>query len=123
MYRFRESAVSWLEGQNFSGREIEKLEMIMNGIGPKLKQQTIKVPKDTEAKVSAMIYLLGSITDSKGNLDCFDGNFIDIPEEAKTCYGNDREMQELENQISENGIKFGRLHSSPRRRGSVRKEY
>lgn len=123
MYRLRESAIIWLKGHSFSNLEIEKLERIMNGIGPKLKQQVLKVPKDTEAKVSAMVYLLGSITDNYGNLECFDGNLIEIPEEAKSRYGDDKEMQELEDQISENGIKFGRLHSSPRRRGSVKKEY
>ena len=123
MYRFRESAIGWLKRQKFSDQEIEKLEGIMNGIGPRLKESVLKLPRNTEAKISAMVYLLGSVTDEEGKLACFDGKLISIPEEARAYYKDDVGMQELEDQISKKGIRFGRLHSSPRRRGSVKKEY
>jgi len=123
LYKFRESAINWLTGQKFSDQEIEKLEQVMNSIGPKLKEPVLKLPKDTESKISAMVYLLGSVTDDPGTLTCFDGKLIGIPEDAKAYYENELNMQELDNEISKNGIKFGRLHSSPRRRGSMKKEY
>ena len=123
MYRFRESAISWLKRQKFSDQEIEKLQGIMNGIGPKPKQKILKLPKNTEAKISAMVYILGSITDEEGKLACFDGKLIGMPEEARRYYEDEVSMQELEDEISKKGIKLGRLHSSPRRRGTVKKEY
>ncbi len=123
MYIFRETAVSWLNEQGFSDNDIEELQKIMNMIGKK-NEGIVKIPGTTSPKVSAMVYLLDSITDDSGNLACIDGNLIEIPDEAKKYYGDDVKIAELEDALEKiQNIKTGRSHASPRRRGSGIKEY
>ncbi len=123
-YLFRESAIEWLKENNFNDEEIDELQEILNVVAKSRGEGLIKLPKDAGVKVSAMVYLLDSITEEDGKQICFDEKgFIEIPDEAKIHYDDAIKIEELEGTISKlRKIKVGRDHSSPKRRGSVKSE-
>ena len=125
-YVFRESAMDWLKEKNFDEGDIGELQRILNVVWSHkdMEDPVIIMPKKTSSKVSALVYLLSSITDPEGRPVCFDKNgFIDIPEEAQAFYEEELGIQEIEGLIGRlKKVKFGRMHSAPRRRGSAKKE-
>ncbi|MBU0532967.1 hypothetical protein KKB44_05740 [Candidatus Micrarchaeota archaeon] len=125
-YSFRETAISWLKEKGFEEKEIEELQIVLNDLKlyKKKDDPVIILPKHTSKRVAAIVYLLNSITDEDGAPMCFDkAGLIEIPEDAKNYYENELELEELEDAIGKlQKTKIGRVHSSPRRRGSVKNE-
>ncbi len=123
-YLFRESAIEWLKEKEFGPQEIEELQDLMNSVGKSGGETFVKLPKDANIKVSAMVYLLSSMLDDSGNQLCFEEKgFMNIPTEARTQYDDALKIEELEGTISRlRKIKVGRAHSSPKRRGTGKNE-
>lgn len=125
-YVFRETAIEWLKGKDFDSREMDELQRVLNLIKEhkNVDDPVVILPKNTTSKVSALVYLLSLVTDSKGRPVCFDKKgFIDIPEEAQVYYEEEVGIDELEELIGKlQKVKLGRMHSRPKRRGSVKKE-
>jgi len=125
-YTLRESAIVWLKERGFEEQEIEGLQHILNNIEMHKRKDdpVIIIPKTTSKRVAMMVHLVDSITDGDGNPVCFEKTgFIDIPEEAREYYENELELGELEDAVAKlQKVKFGRMHSSPKRRGSVLSE-
>ena len=74
-YTFRETAAEWLKQKEFSNGEIEELQEILNILKQhreKDRDAFIKLPKHSSKKISAVVYMLGSINDSDGELVCFE---------------------------------------------------
>lgn len=120
-YVFSDVSLEWLKDKMFNDNEIEQLQEVLNGIDSK-KEQRIRLPKDASSKVSAMAYLLDSITDADGRPICFeDSGLIDIPEEARKYFGDDLELDELDKVVGKlKKVKFARRYSDPRRRGTMK---
>lgn len=125
-YIFREPALEWLEERGFDDKDIDELRRLLNLVieHKSIEDPVVMLPKNTSSKVSALVYVLSLITDIKGQPVCFDKKgFIDIPEEAQTYYEEELGIEELEGLIGKlRKVKFGRMHSRPKRRGSVKKE-
>ena len=125
-YVFRESALEWLRGKGFSSSEIDELQRILNlvGLHKSMDDPLILVPKNASRRVAAVVHLLNSVTDAEGKPLCFEEEgFINIPEDAQRFYDKEAELRELEEAISKlQKVKFGRSHSAPKRRSSVKSE-
>lgn len=125
-YIFREPALEWLKERGFEEKEIDELERLLNQVREhkSIEDPVVILPKTTSSRVSALVYVLSFITDPNGNPLCFDSKgFIDIPEEAQAYYEEELGIEELEGLIGRlRKVKFGRMHSRPKRRGSVKKE-
>jgi hypothetical protein len=125
-YSLRESAVIWLKEKGFEESEIEDLKAVLNKLElhTKAKDDLIILPKQTSKKIAAMVYLLNLITDAEGKrLCCDEKGLIEIPDEAKEYYEDELELEEIEGAIGKlQKTKFGRSHSSPKRRSSVKDE-
>jgi hypothetical protein len=125
-YSLRESAIIWLKEKGFEDSDIEELQAVLNKLElhTKAEDDLVILPKQTSQRIAAMVYLLNLITDSEGKrLCCDEKGLIEIPDEAKTLYENELELEELEGAIGKlQKTKFGRSHSSPKRRSSVKDE-
>jgi hypothetical protein len=125
-YSLRESAILWLKEKGFDDSEVEELQAVLNKLDLHTvsKDELVILPKQTSKKIAAMVYLLNLITDADGKrLCCDEKGLIEIPEEAKDYYGDELELEELEGAIGKlQKAKVGRMHSSPKRRGSVKDE-
>ncbi|MFH1393785.1 MAG: hypothetical protein ABII71_03015 [Candidatus Micrarchaeota archaeon] len=124
--RFNEDAVAWLEKHGFSMEERAKLASVLEMIHRRLEKNEgplVILPKDTPEKISAMAYLLDSVTDAEGNMLCFnDGKLLTIPDEARDRYQEAIELEELDMLTDRlKSSKFARGHSDPRKRSSVLK--
>jgi hypothetical protein len=82
----------------------------------------IKLPKDATPKVSTLTFLLDSITDVENRPICFEASgLIEIPDEAKSHFEEDLELDELERAVAKlRKVKFAHRYSDPRRRGTVK---
>lgn len=120
-YAFSEYSIEWLQDNRFSDEEIDMLQDILNGIEFHRQQgkERLIIPKDASEKVSAMAFLLDSITDPEGRPICFEDNgLIDIPDEARGYFDDDLEIEQLEKVLLKlKKIKFARRYSYPKRRG------
>ncbi len=123
-YAFSEFSIDWLRQNRFSDEDIDELQDILNGIeshrgkgGPR-----VVVPKHASPRVSAMAYLLDSITDTDGRPICFEDNgLIDIPDEARDYFEDDLELEELDSVVGKlKKVKFARRYSYPKRRGTMK---
>ena len=123
-YTLRESAVIWLKERGFQETEVEELQRVLNVVGFKKQEDLVILPKNTSKRIAAVIYLLNLITDAEGKPLCCDKHgLIEIPDEAKQYYEEELELENLEESISKlQKVKFGRSHSSPKRRGTVKSE-
>ena len=123
-YAFNDFAIEWLKDNGFREEEIDELQDLLNRIESHKKRDgsTIIIPKDTDAKVAALISLLESITDANGIPICFEeSGLISIPEEAKNYFEEDLELEELERvTVKLKKVKFARRYSDPRRRGTMK---
>jgi hypothetical protein len=121
---FSDSAIKWLESHRFRDDEIDMLHDVLNLIETHHKKGDgrIKLPKDATPKVSTLTYLLDSITDVDDRPICFEASgLIEIPDEAKSHFEEDLELDELERTVAKlRKIKFAHRYSDPRRRGSVK---
>lgn len=125
-YVFRENAVEWLSGKGFSSSEIDQLQRVLNVIAIHKDEDDplIILPKDASGRVSTMVHLLNSITDAKGMPLCYEEKgFLGIPDDAQEFFDEEMKLAELEDAVGRlQKVKFGRTHSSPRRRSSVKDE-
>ena len=125
-YVFSEIAIKWLESNRFRDDEIEILQDVLNVIETHNKkgEPRVKLPKDATPKVSTLVYLLDSITDTEDKPICFEASgLIEIPDEAKHYFDEDLELDELERAVVKlKGVKFARRYSNPRRRGTMKDE-
>jgi len=125
-YAFSEFSVSWLKENGFGEDDIDAAQEALNMIDSKKsrKEERIRLPKNTNEKVSALVYLLDSITDADGRPICFEENgLIDIPDEARTYFEDDLELEQLERITTKLGkVKFSRRFSYPRRRDEKKQE-
>ncbi len=123
-YLFRESAIEWLKEKKFDDIEIETLQGILNNVARSHGEAFIRLPKGTSSRIAAMVYLLDSVVGDDNRPICFDEKgFIDIPREARNQYEDALKIEEFEDTIERlKRIKQGRAHSSPKRRGSGKKE-
>lgn len=123
-YAFSEFSIEWLKENRFNDDEIDELQDLLNTIESKGKKSSapLKLPKHVSPRVAAMAYLLESITDTEGRPICFEDNgLIDVPDEARTYFEDDLELEKLEITISNfKKAKFARRYSYPRRRGTMR---
>ena len=123
-YAFSEFSIDWLKQNRFGDDEIDELQDALNAIesyrgkdGPR-----VKLPKHASPRVSAMAYLLDSITDTEGRPICFEDNgLIDIPDEARDYFEDDLELEELDSVVDKlKKVKFARRYSYPKRRGTMK---
>lgn len=125
-YRFRESGVVWLKKKGYEESEIEEIQNVINSVKLPEREagELLLLPKNVGTRVAAIVYLIGSITDPGGKSICFDDKgLIEIPEEARRYYEDELELENLESAVGKlQKAKFGRAHSSPKRRGSVKDE-
>lgn len=125
-YRFRESAVVWLKEKGYQEKDIEEMQNVVNSVKLHNRKagELLLLPKNVSGRVAAMVYLIGSITDPEGRSICFDDKgLIEIPGEARRYYENELELENLEGAVGKlRKAKFGRSHSRPKRRGSVKDE-
>lgn len=125
-YSLRESAVVWLKEKGFEDSEVEELQRVLNTLDLQTvaEDELVILPKQTSKKIAAMVYLLNLVTDADGKrLCCDEKGLIEIPDEAKDYFEDELELEELEGAIGKlQKAKVGRMHSSPRRRGSVKDE-
>jgi len=122
-YAFSEFSVNWLKENRFRDEEIDQLQDLLNKVESKKKKEAaIKLPEDVTPKVSALLYLMESITDAEGRPICFEDNgLIDIPDEAREHFDEDLELEELERVTTGlKKVKFARRYSYPRRRGTMK---
>ncbi len=121
---FSDSAIKWLESHRFRDDEIDMLHDVLNFIETHHKKgdSRVKLPKDATPKVSTLTYLLDSITDVDDRPICFEASgLIEIPDEAKSHFEEDLELDELERAVVKlKKIKFAHRYSDPRRRGTVK---
>ena len=121
---FSDSAIKWLESHRFRDDEIDMLHDVLNSIETHHKKgdDRIKLPKDSSPKVATLTYLLDSITDADNRPICFEASgLIEIPDEAKSHFEEDLELDELERAVTKlRKIKFAHRYSDPRRRGTVK---
>ena len=124
-YALNDSSVKWLKKENFNNEEIAQLQDVLNIVEGRKRsnQPTVKLPAGVGSKVSALVYLLESITDAEGRPMCFEKSAIDIPKEAKEHFEEDLELEELERVTTKlKKTKFGRTHSYPKRRGTMKQD-
>ncbi len=125
-HAFSEFSINWLKENRFSDAEIDIARDALNAIDAHRgkKAERIKLPKDVSEKVSALVYLLDSITDADGRPICFEENgLIDIPDEARAYFEDDLELAELERLTTKLGkVKFSRRFSYPKRRDEKRQD-
>ncbi|NYZ73691.1 hypothetical protein H0O00_00955 [Candidatus Micrarchaeota archaeon] len=123
-YAFSEFSIEWLKQNRFNDDEIDELQDILNAIESHRGkgEPRVVVPKHASARVSAMAYLLDSITDVDGRPICFEANgLIDIPDEARDYFEDDLELEELDNVVGKlKKVKFTRRYSYPKRRGTMK---
>jgi hypothetical protein len=124
-YVFSDVSLRWLKDNRFNDDEIGMLHDVLNVIEhSKSRESRIKLPKDASAKVSALVYLLDSITDADGRPICFEeSGLIDVPDEARRFFEEDLELEMLEKTTEKlKSIKFARRYSYPRRRGEHKQD-
>jgi hypothetical protein len=125
-YAFNEYSIDWLKENRFSDEEIDDLQEVLNRIEFHLEKgdERLRFPKDASERVTAMAYLLDSITDAEGKPICFEDNgLIDIPDEAREYFEDDLEIEQLEKVLDKlRNIKFARRYSYPKRRGMRKQE-
>lgn len=123
---FSSSAIKWLESNRFSEDEINLLQDVLNNVQSHNRkgEPRVKLPKESTPKTSTLVYLLDSITDSEDRPICFeDSGLIEIPDEAKSYFEEDLELDELERAVAKlKTVKFARRYSRPRRRGTMKDE-
>jgi hypothetical protein len=123
-YVFSDSSVDWLKENSFDDDDIDRLQDILNAVESRKKKDGagLKMPKDAGAKVSTIVSLLESITDAEGRPICFEeSGLISIPDEAKSYFEEDLELEELERVTTKlRKVKFARRYSDPRRRGTMK---
>ncbi|MEW6036534.1 MAG: hypothetical protein AB1529_08035 [Candidatus Micrarchaeota archaeon] len=123
-YVFSDLSVDWLKENSFDDEDIDKLQEILNKVESHKKKDgpLLKMPKDAGAKVSTIVSLLESITDSDGRPICFEeSGLISIPDEAKSYFEEDLQLEELEMVTTKlKKVKFARRYSDPRRRGTMK---
>ncbi len=120
-YALSEYSVEWLKENRFSDEEIDILQSVLNRIEFHLEKgdQRVFLPRDASDRVKAMAFLLDSITDAEGKPICFEDNgLIDIPDEARSYFEDDLEIEQLEKVVTKlRKTKFARRYSYPKRRG------
>lgn len=123
-YAFSEFSIDWLKSNRFNDDEIDELTDILNAIESHRGKEglRVKIPKHAGPRVSAMAFLLDSITDSDGRPICFEDNgLIDIPDEARDYFEEDLELEELDSVVDKlKKTKFARRYSYPKRRGTMK---
>jgi len=121
---FSDTSHRWLEENRFTEEEIGLLEELMNKVESHAGKPDarVRLPKDVSAKVSALVYLLDSITDVEDRPICFEASgMIEIPKEARAYFEDDLELDELEQVVGKlKKVKFARRYSYPRRRGTMK---
>ena len=130
VFVFDEDSLMWLKKNNFSDKEIEELTNVLGrmakhiqksiemGGEPEMGEQFF-VPKkeDLPRKVSAMLFLLSSITDAEGNpLWIKEGTILTIPNEARSQFEDGVELEKLDEFMSNINDNL-RKYSYPKRRG------
>jgi hypothetical protein len=123
-YAFSDYSIDWLKENGFEEEEIDELQNLLNRVESHKKRDNsaFRLPKDASARVATLVSLLESITDADGVPICFEeSGLISIPEEAKSYFGEDLELEELERVTGKlRRVKFARRYSDPRRRGTMK---
>ena len=121
LFEFGKKSIEWLKRKGFTNPEIEKLQEIMTSMYKqtgKVEHPVIRLPRRASVKISALAFLLDSITDADGMPLCYEKECLEIPEEAKAFYEGELGLGELEEIVGKmQKVKF-REHSDARRRGA-----
>jgi len=118
---FNEDAVVWLKENGLSDKEIEDAERMLTIAVKNMEKSetTVGIPDDTPMKVAAVVYsVLTTFSE-----DTITEKFVSISREARTIFGEEMQIEELETTIGKVGrIKLGRRYSTPKRKSSIKKD-
>lgn len=82
--RFDPDALQWMGSHGFGVKEVNEIEELLRGMKKSAAAgQRFIVPAKIDARVSALVSILYSITDVRGMPTCFRDDTVSIPAEAK----------------------------------------
>ena len=82
--KFDPDALQWMGSHGFGVKEVSSVEELLHGMRNSVAGgQKFIVPAKLDAKVSALVSILYSLTDSSGMPACFRGDMVTISAEAK----------------------------------------
>jgi hypothetical protein len=82
--KFDPDALQWMGSHGFGVHEVSEVAELLHGMKASLAMgQKFIVPAKLDAKVSALVAMLYSLTDASGMPTCFRGEMVTIPAEAK----------------------------------------
>jgi len=124
---FSEDALDWLKKAGFSEDEAERARKILSIAWRHYdegREATLRLPKETTARVAALVYAALTVTDVEGRPMAFGTkDVIGISEGTRKAFEEEMEIGSYEDIMSKTAkLKFGRGMSDPRSRTSVKKE-
>jgi len=82
--KFDPDALQWMGTHGFGVREVSEVAELLHGMKRSIADgKKFIVPAKIDAKVSALVSILCSLTDVSGMPTCFRGDSVTIPSEAK----------------------------------------
>ncbi|MCX6768850.1 MAG: hypothetical protein NTY83_03380 [Candidatus Micrarchaeota archaeon] len=82
--KFDPDALQWMGSHGFGVHEVSEVAELLHGMKRSMAEgQKFIVPAKIDARVSALVSILYSLTDSSGTPTCFRGDMVTISAEAK----------------------------------------
>lgn len=82
--KFDPDALQWMGSHGFGVREVSEVAELLHGMKRSVAEgQKFIVPAKIDARVSALVSILYSLTDASGMPACFRGDMVTIAAEAK----------------------------------------
>ncbi len=124
---FSEDALDWLKKAGFSEDEKERARKILSIAWKHYdegREASLKLPKETTARVAALVYAALTVTDVKGRPMAFGARgVIELSEGTRETFEEEMEIGSYEDLMSKTAkLKLGRGMSDPRTRTSVKKQ-
>lgn len=120
--KFDPDALQWMGAHGFGVKEVSAVEELLHGMRNSVAAgQKFLVPAKVDAKVSALVSILYSLTDVSGVPTCFHGETVMIPAEAKQRFQEALSISREEKETEGADIdSFAEHLSKAKRRSGIR---
>ncbi len=120
--RFDPDALQWMGTHGFGVKEVSAVEELLHGMRNSVATgQKFIIPAKIDAKVSALVSILYSLTDVSGRPTCFRDGTVSIPAEAKQRFKEALAISRDEKEIDvADAESFAEHLSKAKRRSGIR---
>ena len=120
--KFDPDALQWMGTHGFGVHEVSEVAELLHGMRTSIAGgQKFIVPAKLDAKVSALVSILYSLTDASGMPTCFRGEMVVMPAEAKQRFREALSISREEKETEGADIdSFAEHLSKAKRRSGIR---